>query len=238
MLRTIRVKILALGILIGLLLLGSSTLVEASAKPRPTPGDSVTVCYFVTIDYTNISTTRQTVTAQVVLSTSGQSTTQSFSFSLDGGKSGTFHIQFLIPDPQTTFQVLGGNWYKNPNMVINGYEEGYLDLEDCTGHVFDDGRINDGDGQQAAPVVAYCEDDGIGVYDIDPQSQGNLVFRVSYDDIADGIDEAQSSGQAVTLGSADDDTLYALNDGHLQLSGPEQFTGKPYNFIFAGDFCG
>lgn len=238
MFRTMRVRFLAFAILVGLVLISGATLVEAAVKPPAVPTvPGPTVCYFVAIGYTNIGNSTETVNAQVILFPSKQTSTQSFQFTLQAGESGVFHIEFLIPDPSITFQFLAGNWFTNPNMQITSYDEGYLDLEDCIGHTFDDGRINDGENEKAAPVVAYCEDDGIGVYDIDPQSQGNLVFRVSYDDVADGIDEAQSSGEAVTLGSGADDHLYALADGHLQLSGPEQFTGKPYNYIFAGDFC-
>lgn len=121
-----QLKFLMFFLVVGLLSISGVTLASAPIGLPRAKLDAVTVCYFVDIGYQNISASRQSVEAYVINYATGERTSATFNFSLDGGQSGNFRPVFLVPNPRQISQVLNGTWYSNSNMKIISYNEGFL----------------------------------------------------------------------------------------------------------------
>ena len=117
---------------------------------------------------------------------------------------------------------------------------GQVDFSVCVGFgSIGDGRINDGGDQLGAPLAAYCAaDGGIAVWDISDVGEGTLGFTASGADISAALANAAQSGQNVLVGEGLGNSLYALANGNLMLTGPDvKETGKIYQFFAGGDVC-
>lgn len=92
---------------------------------------------------------------------------------------------------------------------------------------FSDGRLNRYDA--AAPVALYLQDDGLAIYAIDEDSEGQFVFFVSLED----IEILGIPIENTLLGSSEDGliALWRLPNGQFMLQAPTA-SGKTYYLYF------
>lgn len=101
-----------------------------------------------------------------------------------------------------------------------------------------DGRVNDGPNQLAAPLAAYCNDDGISIWDISNEGKGTYAFTVTRAEIDAALSQAVASGQNVLIAEGSGNSIYALSSNELTLLGPDvKEPGKLYQTILPADTC-
>jgi hypothetical protein len=95
----------------------------------------------------------------------------------------------------------------------------------------EDNRLNPYDA--IASATAYCRTDGsLDVFAISA-SQGIFLYKVSGQDIARAVSQAQQHGQAILLQAQQSVQLWAGPDGQLSILAPDG-----YHFSFPASSCG
>jgi len=156
---------------------------------------------------------------------------------LQPGETKTVSIHGLFPLSSSSFSSSA----TSATLTFLGFGNfGRVDFSVCAsfGRI-GDGRINDGGDQLGAPLAAYCASDGgIAVWDISDVGEGTLGFTATGADISAALANAAQSGQNVLVGEGLGNSLYALANGNLMLTGPDvKEAGKIYQFFAGADVC-
>lgn len=122
--------------------------------------------------------------------------------------------------------------------TIENFERGSSGVRDTRCIQFiEDGRINAYD--MGAPVAGYCNTlEGLNVWPIDTDGNGQIDFSVSGEQMRTALQEAVTSGQNVLIAAgARGSSLYALSSNEYQMM-RLQPDGKTYAYIFEPGRCG
>ncbi len=192
------------------------------------------VCWVLEHQYYNDMAYTATTTAEIIHISPFRIYGQA-SLTLAPGETGTLKVAALVPASDTAvtfsttivFAYLGGDFYQAD---ISACDSGSGVAEIA------DGRINGKD--LAAPVVGYCHDGGMAVWDIDAEGHGTYAFDVTADDIRSALEQAVASQHNFMVAEGIDNNLYALMSNELALIGVEPGTGKPYQHVMSPNVCG
>jgi hypothetical protein len=128
--------------------------------------------------------------------------------------------------------------FDGEDYTILDFEDGYSGVRDtrCVQFI-EDGRINAYD--LAASVAGYCNTlDGVNVWAIDSDGNGQVDFSVSGEQMRNALQEAVTGGQNVLVAQgARGSSLYALASNQYQMM-RMQDDGKLYAYIFEPGRCG
>ncbi len=191
------------------------------------------VCWVLELQYYNDMAYTATTTAEIIHVSPFRIYGQG-SLTLSPGETGTLRVSALVPASDTdvtfsstiVFAYLGGAGLYQAN--ASACNSGAAEIAD--------GRVNGRD--LAAPVVGYCHDGGMAVWDIDAEGHGAYAFDVSADDISAALDQAVASQQNILIAESLGNRFYALQSNELALIGIEPGSGKQYQHIMPPDACG
>lgn len=101
-----------------------------------------------------------------------------------------------------------------------------------------DGRLNSSPDDAAAPLVAFCAEDGIDVWRINIDGHGSFGFNASAEAVAAGVEATQANGTNTLIAGEAGNGLYALISNELALiSADLKEPWKAYVFSFAPGTC-
>lgn len=149
--------------------------------------------------------------------------TGSYRFDIrDASGSGPFPAPYeLLVVVNDTTATCGGT-YQPPTGVSDATNPGIAKIYD--------GRANS--YELAAPLAVYCENDGIAVYAIGPESKGEWAFFSSAEEIA-AVPQNPEVNTVIEQGLGI--RLFRLTSGEFQIVSPLLQDGTTYNFMF--DAC-
>ncbi|MBZ0297902.1 MAG: hypothetical protein K8L99_35435 [Anaerolineae bacterium] len=182
-------------------------------------------CIGFSIQLRNDDTVAHTATIYFGRFSDGSALTHTASLTLQPGESGFLRLYANIPDVRF---FLGGG---PGGLTIIGADDfgNAVTLDTCNGGRIDDGRVNDGPNQLAAPVAVYCAAPNIEVYKINAETgEGSLVIQEPQ------VSGEPESGENQLLASAEGVTLSWLANGSYQIN-TVNFEGNP--FIIAWNGC-
>ena len=191
------------------------------------------VCYVFEIDLINNDTVPHTGTIFFGDAATGNPLTNTISLTLNPGETGTLRFAAFVPAGLSIFPGGGPSGLD----FVTALSFGPADGSACDAGRINDGRINAYD--VGAPLAAYCTSDGgIAVWDISDVGEGTLGFTVTGAEISAALSQAAQSGQNILVGEGLGNSLYALANGNLMLTGPDvKESGKTYQFFAGGDVC-
>jgi len=191
------------------------------------------VCYVFDIVLINNDTVPHTGTIFFGDAATGNPLTNTISLTLNPGETGTLRFAAFVPAGLSIFPGGGPSGLD----FVTALSFGPADGSACDAGRINDGRINAYD--VGAPLAAYCTSDGgIAVWDISDVGEGTLGFTATGADISAALANAAQSGQNVLVGEGLGNSLYALANGNLMLTGPDvKEAGKIYQFFAGGDVC-
>lgn len=101
-----------------------------------------------------------------------------------------------------------------------------------------DGRVNNGPGDLAAPAAAFCQNRGMDIYSIDGTGRGSFAFSISREAIDAALEQAKATGVNVLIAESGGTSLYALSSNELTLVGHDvKEPGKLYMRIMSPNTC-
>jgi hypothetical protein len=98
----------------------------------------------------------------------------------------------------------------------------------CPEDQIEDRRINRGGFGELA---VYCYDNGLGIYDIDMLSRGDLLISLTFEELAEYPADPTMNYLIMDVGGF---RLYRLMSGDLQVNSPPNWEGKEYVFVWDG----